>query len=83
MKTLTLTVALPPRHTAIVRRLRKSGRFQTNRELVCAALQRLEEVEWDPDAFPPGSLTHLYTAARNREELELNQVSSLRVEHDE
>ena len=83
MKTMTLSVLLPPRHTAIVRRLRKSGRFHSNREVVCAALQRLEETERNPDAYPPGSLTHLYTPARNREELELNRVSSLRVDHDE
>jgi hypothetical protein len=83
MKTLTLNVSLPPRHTAIVRRLRQAGRFRNNRQLVCAALQRLEEVEWDPDPYPPGSLVHLYNPARNREEKALNRVCSLRVEADE
>jgi Arc/MetJ-type ribon-helix-helix transcriptional regulator len=80
---MMLNVSLPPHHSEIVRRLRKAGRFHSNREVVCAALQRLEETEWDPDAYPPGSLTHLYTPARNREELALNKVSSLRVDHDE
>jgi Arc/MetJ-type ribon-helix-helix transcriptional regulator len=83
MKTIVLNVSLPPHHSEIVRRFRKAGRFQSNREVVCAALQRLEEAEWDPDAYPPGSLTHLYTPARNAEELELNKVSSLQVDHDE
>ena len=46
-------------------------------------MQRLEETEWDPDAYPPGSLRHLYTPARNREERQLNKVSTLRVNHDE
>ena len=50
---------------------------------MCAALQRLAETEWNPDAYPPGSLAHLYSPARNREERELNRVGSLRVEADE
>ena len=83
MKTMTLNVSLPPHHSEILRRFRKAGRFHTNREVVCAALQRLEETEWDPNAYPPGSLTHLYTPDRNREEVQLNKISSLRVDHDE
>lgn len=34
------------------------------------------EADLNPDAFPPGSLQHLYTDASNREEIALNKVSS-------
>ena len=83
MKTITVRVSLAPRDTAILRRFRGSGRYQTNSEVVRAALLRLEETDWDPDAYPPGSLTCLYTPARNREELQLNKVSSLKMGGDE
>ena len=83
MKTITVSVSLAPRDTAILRRFRRRGRYQTNSEVVRAALQRLEETDWDPDAYPPGSLVRLYTPARNREELQLNKVSSLKVDGDE
>ena len=83
MKSTTVTVSLAPCYTAILRRFRQSGRYQTNSEVVRAALQRLEELEWNPNAYPPGSLTSLYTPGRNHEELELNKVSSLKVDHDE
>ena len=32
--------------------------------------------------FAPDSLTHLYTPDRNREEVELNKISSLQVDHE-
>ncbi|MBI2950133.1 MAG: type II toxin-antitoxin system ParD family antitoxin [Verrucomicrobia bacterium] len=83
MKNTTVSVSLAPRYTAILRRLRRSGRYQTDSEVMRAALERLEETEWDPNAYPPGSLACLYTPARNREELQLNKVSSLKVERDE
>lgn len=83
MKTISVNVSLAPSDTAILRRFRRSGRYQTNSEVVRAALQRLVETDWDPNAYPPGSVAHLYTPARNREELRLNQVSSLKVDADE
>jgi Arc/MetJ-type ribon-helix-helix transcriptional regulator len=83
MKTMTLKVSLPTRYGTILRRLLKAGHYQNDSEVVGAALLRLAETEWNPDAYPPGSLRHLYTPARNREELALNKVSSLRVDHDD
>ena len=67
----------------ILRRFRRAGHYSSNSAVVRAALQRLAETDWDPNAYPPGSLQHLYTPARNREELELNKVSTLKVDHDE
>ncbi len=83
MKSTTVSVSLAPRDTAILRRFRRSGRYQTNSEVLRAALHRLEETEWDPNTYPPGSLEHLYTPSRNRRELQLNKVSSLKVDGDE
>ena len=83
MKTMTLNVSLPTRYGTILRRLLKGGNYQSDSEVISAALQRLAETEWNPDAYPPGSLRHLYTPARNREETAVNKVSSLRVDHDE
>jgi hypothetical protein len=83
MKTMTLNVSLPPYYTAILRRFRKSGRYQSNGEVVRAALRHLAETEWEPNVYPPGSLTHLYTPAQNQEELILNKVSSLKVDDDD
>jgi len=83
MKTTSLNVSLPPRHTAIIRRFRKSGRYQSKSAVVRAALERLDEADWNPNAYPPGSLLYLYTQARNREESQLNKVSSLVVDHDD
>ena len=82
MKT-TLSVSFPSRYAAKIRRLRKTGRYQSNGEVVRAALDQLEKSEWDPNAYPPGSLAHLYTPARNREELELNKVMHLRVDQED
>ena len=83
MKTTHVNVSLAPRHTAILRRFRKSGRYQTNSDVVRAALQRLHETDWNPNAYPAGSLAHLYTQEINCEELQLNRVSSLKVDGDE
>jgi Arc/MetJ-type ribon-helix-helix transcriptional regulator len=83
MKTMTLNVSLPTRYGTILRRLLKGGQYQNDSEVIGAALLRLAETEWNPDAYPKGSLKHLYTPARNREERTLNKVSSLRVDHDD
>ena len=78
MKTLILNVSLPARYSTILRRLLKSGHYQSDSEVIGAALQRLADTEWNPNAYPPGSVRHLYTPARNREERALNKVSTLR-----
>lgn len=83
MKTMTLNVSLPTRYGTILRRLLKSGQYHSDSEVIGAALQRMADIEWNPNAYPPGSIRHLYTPARNREERALNKVSSLRVDHDE
>jgi len=83
MKTMTLSISLTPYYRSIIRRFLKAGRYESDNEVIRAALQRLEETEWDTDAYPPGSLRHLYTPASNREERQLNKVSTLRVDHDE
>ena len=51
------------------------------RESIEESRQPLYDAETDlnPNAFPPGSLQHLYTDASNREEVELNKVSSLQL----
>ena len=83
MKTLTLNVSLPSRYGTMLRRLLRSGQYESDGDVIRAALQRLAETEWNPDAYPPGSLRHLYTSVRHREEKALNKVSSLRVDHDD
>ncbi|MBI3415604.1 MAG: hypothetical protein HY043_09850 [Verrucomicrobia bacterium] len=83
MKTSSLTISVSPAYAAIIRNFRKAGRYPTNAGVVHAALCRLQDTEWDPDAYPPGSLAHLYTPSRNREERMLNQVSTLMVNHDD
>ncbi len=83
MKTVTLNVSLPTRYGTILRRLLKSGNYHSDSEVIGVALQRLAETEWNPNAYPAGSLSHLYTPARNREEAALNKVSSLLVDHDD
>jgi putative addiction module CopG family antidote len=83
VKTLTLNISLTPHYNAIIRRFLKTGLYQSDSEVIRAALQRLAETEWNPNAYPPGSVRHLYSARRNREERALNKVSTLRVDHDE
>jgi Arc/MetJ-type ribon-helix-helix transcriptional regulator len=55
MKTMTLNVSLTPYYRAIIRRFLKAGRYESDSDVVRAALQRLEETEWDPDAYPPAA----------------------------
>ena len=74
MKTMTLNVSLPTRYGTILRRLLKGGRYQNDSEVIGAALLRLAETEWNPNAYPQGSLKHLHTPARNREETRLNTL---------
>ena len=84
MKTSNLTISVSPSYAAIIRNFRKAGRYPTNAGVVHAALRRLQDVEWDPAPYPPGSLKHLYTPSRNREETLLNKVSTLMVvDHDD
>ncbi|MSU61247.1 MAG: hypothetical protein EXS31_02440 [Pedosphaera sp.] len=83
MKTSSMTISVSPADAAIIRNFRQARRYPTNAGVVHAALRRLEDTEWDPDSYPPGSLAHLYTPSRNREELMLNKVSTLKVDHDD
>ena len=65
---MTLNVSLTPCYRAIIRRFVKAGRYESDSEVVRAALQRLEETEWNPDAYPPaacGTFTRRAEIARN------------------
>lgn len=61
-----MNVALTPQIETYVRQLIETGRYNNASEVVRAALRELREKEGE--ILPPGSLKHLYTAARNRDE---------------
>ena len=75
-----MTVGLTKHYEALIERALETGRWRNAGEVVRAALSKFEREELD---YPPGSLKHLYTRARKSEELQLNKVCSLRVDHDE
>lgn len=70
-----MNVALTTHFESFIRQLVASGRYNNSSEVVRDALRKLQESEGEN--FPPGSLKHLYTSKRNREETKL--VHSLRV----
>jgi len=83
MKTMTLNISLTPYYRAIIRRFLKAGRYESDSEVVGAALQRIEETESDPGAYRPGSLRRLYTPAAIAKNANSTKVSTLRVDHVE
>jgi putative addiction module CopG family antidote len=64
-----MNVALTKHWEGFIHQLVGSGRYNNASEVVRAALRRLQEIEGEN--FPPGSLKHLYTEERNREETKL------------
>ena len=64
-----MNVALTSHFEGFIKQLIDSGRYNNASEVVRAALRKLQESEGE--SFPPGSLTHLYTADSNREEAQL------------
>ena len=77
-----MTVGLTKHYETLIERALETGRWRDASEVVRAALSQFEQEELPLD-YPPGSLKHLYTRARKAEELQLNKVCSLRVDHDE
>jgi putative addiction module CopG family antidote len=76
-----MSVTVPAEYEAFIAEQIRSGRFRDASQVVAAALQVLEA---DPlkgaPVFPPGSLSHLYTAEANAEEARTAADSSLKVE---
>ena len=70
----------------LIERMLASGRYRNRSELVRAGIRRLaQEPKRRPAArerFPAGSLLHLFTPLRNKEELALLKGSSLLVEDE-
>lgn len=70
-----MNVSLTNHFESFIKQLVASGRYNNSSEVVRAGLRKLQESEGEN--FPPGSLKHLYTAKRNREESKL--MRSIRV----
>jgi putative addiction module CopG family antidote len=64
-----MNVALTEHWENYIKQLIETGRYNNASEVVRAALRELQEKEGE--IFPPGSLKHLYTPARNRVESKL------------
>lgn len=74
-----MSITVPPQYEKFIAELIQSGRYCDASQVVVAALQAMEGSLKAP-VFPPGSLSHLYTAQANAEEAKTAAASSLKVE---
>ena len=74
------------RDQVLIERMLASGRYRNRSELVRAGIRRLAQEQQHRasarERFPAGSLLHLFTPLRNKEELALLKGSSLLVEDE-
>ena len=76
-----MNLVLNPESEAILQRLVATGRYGGPAGVVEAGLQKLDaETSAQIEAFPPGSLAHLFNDERNAEEAALVKGSSLVIE---